>query len=564
MTAAGPGGLRWRRVLATAASCVPTRADYAGLSTSWRRDMLAGITVGVIALPLALGFGVASGMGAAAGLTTAIVAGVVAAVLGGSRLQVSGPTGAMSVVLVPIVAHVGPSGVVLVAMFAGLLIVAMGLTNLGRAISYVPWPVVEGFTIGIAVTIALQQLPLILGVPKPAGSSVLLVGARTVTAAGGRVTAASLGVFAVTVVVMVGLGRARRQLPASLIAIVVAAVVAHAFGMPVLDIGSIPNHLPVPRVPSVDASHLGELLTAAIAVAALAAIESLLSARVADGMADGPSTNADRELVGQGFANVASAIFGGMPATGAIARTAVNARSGATTRLSAIVHSVVLATVVVAGATAVARIPLAALGGVLVVTAVRMVDRAQVRLVGRAGRGEAAIMLSTALVTVLFNLVTAVEVGIAIAAVMALRGVAATSGVVAEPIPGAAEIDQAEDFDLLRHHIAVYRLDGALFFGAAQRFLDELTAVADVRVVVLRLSQLRLLDATGAAALGEIIDDLQHRHVTVLLKGPRPEHRALLERAGTLAHLSDPAHCFDTLAAVIEHARRHVERVDGA
>ena len=562
-------------VLTVRQRAVPRRSDYAGLSTSYRKDILAGITVGVVALPLALAFGVASGVGAAAGLITAIVAGFVAAVFGGSNFQVSGPTGAMTVVLLPIVARFGASAVVPVAIMAGGIVLAMGLFGLGRAVSFIPWPVVEGFTIGIAIIIFLQQVPLALDVPRPEGDNTAIVALRALQSADWAVAIQSIAVVALVVVVLVVMPRLNKAVPWSIIAIVLATVAVGFVGWQMSRIGSLPDGLPAPSIPVLDAASTGALFSAAIAVAALAAIESLLSARVADGMtsvADGMKSpgryDPDRELVGQGLANIASGAFGGMPATGAIARTAVNVRAGARTRVSAMVHSLVLIVVVVAGGGLVAVIPLAALAGVLMVTAVRMIDRRVALSVLRSTRADALVMVVTAAATVALDLILAVEIGIAIAAGLALRALAQSSTMDREEVAssdtiGATESGPSEQA-LLHEHIAVYRLDGALFFGASQRFLDELVDVADVRVVVLRLGGIRMLDASGAHALEEIIDDLQGREIAVILQGIRPEHAATLEAVGTFAALVSAHHAVESLSEAIDHARLHVRRALGA
>ena len=562
-------------VLTVRQRVLPRRSDYAGLSTSYRKDILAGITVGVVALPLALAFGVASGVGAAAGLITAIVAGFVAAVFGGSNFQVSGPTGAMTVVLLPIVARFGASAVVPVAIMAGGIVLAMGLFGLGRAVSFIPWPVVEGFTIGIAIIIFLQQVPLALDVPRPEGDNTAIVALRALQSADWAVAIQSIAVVALVVVVLVVMPRLNKAVPWSIIAIVLATVAVGFVGWQMSRIGSLPDGLPAPSIPVLDASSTGALFSAAIAVAALAAIESLLSARVADGMtsvADGMKSpgryDPDRELVGQGLANIASGAFGGMPATGAIARTAVNVRAGARTRVSAMVHSLVLIVVVVAGGGLVAVIPLAALAGVLMVTAVRMIDRRVALSVLRSTRADALVMVVTAAATVALDLILAVEIGIAIAAGLALRALAQSSTMDREEVAssdtiGATESGPSEQA-LLHEHIAVYRLDGALFFGASQRFLDELVDVADVRVVVLRLGGIRMLDASGAHALEEIIDDLQGRGIAVILQGIRPEHVATLEAVGTFGALVSAHHAVESLSEAIDHARMHVRRALGA
>ncbi|HLU42433.1 MAG TPA: SulP family inorganic anion transporter [Microthrixaceae bacterium] len=567
MTTTAPGAARpIRRGLGDAIRRVmPRRDDYKDFSRTWKADLVAGLTVGVVALPLALAFGITTGLGAAAGLTTAIVAGLVAAVFGGSNVQVSGPTGAMTVVLVPLVARHGTDAVVVVGILAGILVTVAGVLRLGRVVSYIPWPVIEGFTLGIAVIIFLQQVPAALGVSTPEGENTAAVAFAAVIDAITDGSLAALGLVALVAVVMAVGPRLHRSLPASLVAVVLATVVASVAGWDVATIGALPSSLPLPSMPDIPFSELDRYLSAAFAVAALAAIESLLSAKVADGMSDTSRHDPDRELFGQGLANVASTVFGGMPATGAIARTAVNVRAGARSRFAAVVHSLVLVVVVLVGSGLVARIPLAALAGVLMVTAVRMVETHNVRSILRSTRQDAFVLVLTAVATVAFDLILAVQIGVAVAAVLALVSVARTTAVTRTTIdledPDAGEpevLDAAEGRELLRDHIVTYRVDGALFFGAAQRFLAALSHVADVRVVILRLPQVKVLDATGAQAIREIIDDLEHRGITVLVKGARPEHLRVLEAVGALDRLTRDGHVFADLSDAVAHAREHV------
>ncbi len=538
----------------------PRASDYSGLRSSWKADVIAGLTVGVVAVPLALAFGITTGLGAAAGLTTAIVAGLVAAVFGGSNVQVSGPTGAMTVVLVPIVARYGPGAVFVVSMLAGVFLIAAAVARLGRYIAFIPWPVVEGFTIGIAVIIFLQQVPSALGVDKPKGENTAVVAAKAVVDAFGNGTLQAIGIVVLVAFIMIGVPRVRRSLPASLIAVAVATIVAQATSLDVARIGSLPSSLPMPSLPDTSVAQIKDLVSAGIAVALLASIESLLSARVADGMSDSARHDPDRELFGQGLANVVSPLFGGMPATGAIARTAVNVRAGARTRVAALTHAVVLLLVVFFGGRLVSEIPVAALAGVLMATAIRMVEIHNVRAVLRSTRSDALVLMLTAVATIAFDLIVAVELGVAVAVVLALRHVARNSGAEVEPLSLDETVTDVEEARLLHEHIVVYRLDGAMFFGAAQRFLTELTAVSDVKVVILRLSQIQILDATGAQALGEIAAELESRGITVLLKGIQPRHRRVLEAVGTLDHLAHEQHLFDTLDDAVTHARLHLAR----
>lgn len=545
--AAGPAS----RLLAL----LPRRADYRGLRRSWPRDLAAGLTVGIVALPLALAFGVATGVGAAPGLVTAVVAGAVAAAFGGSHLQVSGPTGAMTVVLVPLVAAHGTAVVFPVAVLAGLIVVVAAALRFGRLLAYVPWPLIEGFTVGIAVVIAAQQVPNALGVPAP---DVKNAAAAAVVAVGRFADEPHwpvFGLLALSIALAALLPRLHRSLPASLVAVAVATLIAETAGARAARIGALPSSLPLPAMP--DLSGVGSLLGPAAVVAFLAGLESLLSAKAADGMSDAPRHDPDRELFGQGLANVASGLCGGMPATGAIARTAVNARAGAHTRVAALTHAVVLAGVVYAGAGLVSRIPLAALAGVLIVTAWRMVERHNVRSVLRSTPGDTAVFALTAVATVALDLIAAVELGLVLAAALALAHLARTARAVPEPLADDG-IDDAAEHALLAAHVLIYRLDGPLFFAASARFLAQITAVADVRVVILRLSGVGMLDATGARALGELAEDLHERGITVLLKGVSADHARLLHAVGTLAPVAARNHVFETLPDAVAHARKHV------
>jgi SulP family sulfate permease len=461
------------------------------------------------------------------------------------------------VVLVPVVARYGPDAVLVVSILAGILVVMAAVLRLGRYLAFVPWPVVEGFTVGIAVIIFLQQVPAALGVPKPDGENTALVAAKAVGDAAEHGHGAAVGLVVLVAAIMAMIPRLHRSLPASLLAVAVATTVAEVGDLGIARIGSLPSSLPLPALPSMSTDQVSTLFSAALAVAILAALESLLSAKVADGMADMPRHDPDRELFGQGLANIVSPLFGGMPATGAIARTAVNVRSGARTRVASIVHALVLVLVVFFAGDLVGRIPLAALAGVLMVTASRMVEPHNVRAVLRATRSDAVVLCLTASATVAFDLIMAVEIGIAAAAVLALRHVARTAQVT--PM-SADELDRDRAASLLSQGILAYRLDGALFFGAAQWFLTELTAVTDAKVVVLRLPDIQVLDATGAQALGEIVAELEDRGITVLLKGPRPEHLRILAVTGALDRLAHENHLFTDLDAALAHARTHVDR----
>lgn len=552
-----------RHALGRIRRLAPRRDDLAAMRRTPRRDLVAGVTVGVVALPLALAFGIASGLGAEAGLVTAVVAGTLAAVFGGSHVQVSGPTGAMTVVLVPIFATHGAPGVLVVGLMAGVLLVAMATAGLGRYVRLIPLPVVEGFTLGIAVIIALQQVPAALGVPAE-GEKVLLRAADAAARWIRDPQPAEALLTVVVVLLVLAVLRYRPALPGALIAVVAATVAAAAGGLDVAVIGALPRGLPVPSLPGPGSADLGALVLPAVAVAALAALESLLSATVADAMTVSERHDPDRELFGQGIANLVAPLFGGVPATAAIARTAVNVRSGAHSRLAAVTHAVFLLGVVLVLAPAVAAIPLAALAGVLIVTAARMVEVSKIHALLRSGRSDALVLLVTFLATVVLDLATAVLIGIVVAGAAALRQVARSATV--EPIARDEWSSDHTDEEqaLLDDHIVAYRLEGPLFFAGAHTALLSLTEVSDIRVVVLRMSHVTALDATAASVLVDTIRDLESRGVAVVVSGLEPRFHAALARGGALERLTAEGRFFARTPEAIAAARSLAGRAPGA
>jgi SulP family sulfate permease len=540
------------------AGILPTRADLVAARRSPGRDLLAGVAVAIVALPLALAFGVASGLGAEAGVTTAIIAGALAAIFGGSNLQISGPTGAMTVVLIPVVHRFGASGVLQVGVLAGLILLVLSLSGVGRYVRYLPASLVEGFTAGIAVVIALQQLPNILGV-APGGQERIWEVALDALARFAQHPDPVPVLIALGVAAVILLGsRWKPSLPLSLLAVAAATAIAH-FAAPGLGtVGALPRDLPGPSAGFLDPDALLALVPSAFAVAALAALESLLCATVADAMSVGQRHNPDRELFGQGIANLVVPFFGGVPATAAIARTAVNVRAGARSRVAALSHSVVLLLFLLVAAPVVGIIPLAALGGVLLATTVQMVQVGAIRSIVRSSRGDAIVLLLTFAGTVAIDLVTAVIVGLALAGIVALRAVARSSQLERVPLDEADHAD--EEQRLLDDRIVAFRLDGALFFGAAHRFLLELSEVTDVAVVILRMSRLSTIDATGAIMLDDAIARLEKRGIAVLLSGIRPGHRKVLTALTSAPRLREAGRVFADTPEAIEHAREIAAR----
>ena len=550
------------RAMGRVRSLLPARADFAVMARNPRRDLLAGLTVAIVALPLALGFGVSSGLGAEAGLATAVVAGALAALFGGSNLQVSGPTGAMTVVLVPIVAEYGPGGVLTVGLMAGVILITLALLRAGKYMQYIPAPVVEGFTLGIALVIGLQQIPNALGVAKPEGERVLVVTWRAIEEFAHSPNWTALAIALGVAAVMLLGARLRPTVPFSIVAVIAATVVAQLFHLDAAaPIGDLPSGLPAPSLGFLDLSALGSLLAPAVAVAALAALESLLSATVADGMTVGQKHDPDKELFGQGIANLAAPLFGGVPATAAIARTAVNVRTGAGSRLAALTHAAVLAVIVFAAAPLVSKIPLAALAGVLLATAVRMVEVGALRAMTRSTRSDALVLVLTAAATLALDLVYAVIIGLVVAGALALRAVAQQARMdqvdFRPDLPGE---HSEEEHALLAQHIVAYRIDGPLFFAGAHRFLLELSEVADVQVVILRMSRVSTMDATGALVLKDAVQKLNGRGIAVMTSGIRPSQRRVLDSVGALDLLRLEGREYATTPEAIAGARAHLHR----
>lgn len=513
----------------------------------WRGDLTGGLTAAVVALPLALAFAVASGVEPKAGLYTAIVAGIVAAVFGGSPVQITGPTGAMAVVLIGIVTQYGIEKVWIAGVMAGIIQVALGVAKLGRLVKFIPYPVTAGFTNGIAVIIFCGQLNNFFGLQLPRSEHFLPGIWQTFTHWEG-LNLEAVGLATVVILTKLFWTRITTAIPGSLVGLVLATAIASFFHLDVPTIGSIPQSLPMPQgIPHAnDFRVIRELINPALALAALGSIESLLSAVVADGMTVSEKHNSDRELIGQGLANIVVPFFGGIPATGAIARTAVNVRSGGKTRLSGIIHGVALAIIVLTLAPLAAQVPLAALAGILMVTSVRMIEWEAIGLLMRATYSDFGVMMLTWMVTILFDLVLAVEVGLIAAGALFIKRMSELN---------LAKIPETEAFPPgvpleLSKQIAVYRVDGPVFFGAAERFVTFLRDEPEVKYLILRMRFVPNMDTTGIVALEDIYRDLKRHDCRLLLTGLQPEVQNLLERSGLLDKIGKE-NCFETTDAAV-------------
>ncbi|HEX6398776.1 MAG TPA: SulP family inorganic anion transporter [Steroidobacteraceae bacterium] len=515
-------------------------------------NIVAGLVVGVVAMPLAMAFAMASGATPAQGLYTAIVAGLATSLLGGTRVQISGPTGAFIAVLAGITAQYGIAGLQAATLMAGAILLILGIARLGGVIRFIPNPVIVGFTAGIAVIIWVGQWKDFFGL-HPAASGLqfhekfvgLLQALAHPHLATTLIGAGTLLLLAVGNRLL-GKVRGMERLPAPLIAMV-AATVAQSFGHfdGVATIGSafggIPRELPGFSWPTLPLTAYLQLVGPAFAIALLGAIESLLTAVVADGMT-GARHDSNQELIGQGVANILSPLFGGFAATGAIARTATNIRNGATSPVAGAVHAAFLLLVILLLAPLAAHIPLAALAAILFYVAWNMADAPHVaRVLRSAPRADRLLLIVTFLLTVFVDLVVAVNVGVVLAALLFMRRMAETVRI--EP---QAFDDSAGEDVVLPHSVLVYRIDGPFFFGAAEKLERTLERLQlDVSTLVLRLGRVPFMDATGLNTLGEIVTRLRRRHVRLLLCGIHPALRASLDASGITAQVGETNLCSD-------------------
>ena len=519
-----------------------------------RADILAGVVVGIVALPLSMALAIASGVPPQYGLYTAIVAGAVIAISGGSRLNVSGPTAAFVVLLAPIAARYGIGGLAIASLMAGCMLVLMGVFRLGRLIQFVPHPVTTGFTSGIAVVIATLQVKDFLGLEvTSSGDHYWNRVADLYTAMPGW-SLADAGVGAITLSVLIVWPKITKRIPGPLVAILLgtlaALAIAHFGGVEVATIGSrfsyllngevmrgIPQLPPIPQLPwdlpGADGQPIGlswqllrDLGTGALAIAALGSIESLLAAVVADGMA-GTRHDPDAELVGQGLGNLIAPFFGGFAATGAIARTATSIRSGGRSPIAAIVHALFVLVSVLALAPLLSYLPMASMAALLLIVAWNMSDaRHFLHMLRVAPKSDVAVLLTCFSLTVLFDMVVAVGVGIVMAALLFMGRMAEISGsrLIAGP-DGKSRLDLPEG-------VLLYEIAGPLFFGAADKAMQGITTAGKAQALVIDMSAVPVMDATGLVAFESLLNRLQQQGTRVALAGLNPQPRDVLERAG--------------------------------
>ena len=523
-----------------------------------RNNLLAGLVVGIVALPLAMAFAIASGARPEQGIYTAIVAALLTSIFGGTLVQISGPTGAVVAVLAIITAQHGIAGMQIATLMAGVILVVFGSARLGAVIKYIPDPVIVGFTAGIGVIIFVGQWKDFFGLsPAPSGLR-FHQKLFALIEAWPSLSPATTGLALLALVILILGARYLKRIPAPLLALVAVTVLQAIFQFKgVATIGSafggIPRTLPSFAIPSLDLARVLSLVGPAFTIALLGAIESLLSAVVADGMA-GTRHDSNQELIGQGIANIVAPLFGGFAATGAIARTATNIRNGGTSPLAGITHSVFLLLVILLFAPLASAIPLCCLSAVLFVVAWNMSELPHVmRLIRGAPKVDVGILLLTFLLTVFVDLVVAVNVGVILAALFFMRRMADSvnveqqTGVVANSSAPGAAVAAGDG-------IVIYSIEGPLFFGAAQKLERTLAHIQrPATTLILRMGNMPFVDATGIFAIEEIITDFKRHGAEVLLAEVRPNVRFKLERGGVITHVG-AANVIDTLEQALLRA----------
>ena len=531
-------------------------------------DAVAGLIVGVVALPLAIAFAIASGVTPDRGLYTAVIAGFLISGLGGSRVQIGGPTGAFVVIVYGIVQQYGVDGLLAATLMAGFILLALGLAKLGGAIKFIPFPVVTGFTAAIGVLIAIQQLRDALGLRMTDPPAELVERLAAYAEHAGTLNPYAAGVTLFTLAILVFWPRVSRSVPSPLVALLAGTAAARLLDFPVETIGSrfgaIPSSLPSPVLPSVSFAELRELVGPALAIATLGAIESLLSAVVADGMIGGRHRS-NMELVAQGVANIVSPLFGGMPATGAIARTATNIKSGGRTPVAGMVHALTLLLITLFFGRWAELIPLAVLAGIVLMVAYHLSEWRVFVHELHAPKSDALVMLTTFLLTLLVDLTVGIGVGMVLAAFLFMKRMAEVTNIsiVRREFEETGEPAGDDQGAIYRRQIPpgveVYEINGPFFFGAAEKFKQTLGEVSRrPKVLVIRMRNVPAIDSTAMHALKDLIRRTRAEGTQVLLSDVHSQPLIALGRSGLLDEIGEE-NLFGDVDAALETARQRLQ-----
>lgn len=527
------------------------------------RDVLAGIIVGIVALPLAIAFAIASGVSPEKGLITAIIAGLVISVLSGSRVQIGGPTGAFIVIVYAIVQEHGVGGLTIATFMAGFLIIGMGFAKLGNYLKFIPYPLIVGFTSGIALIIFSSQVKDFFGLPIESLPADFIEKWKVY---GSNFTQINWMAFAIalsTVIITLNFHRISAKVPGSIVVILLSTLAVYFFDLPVETIetkfGEIPNSISLPSFPHIDYAIIKALIQPAIAIALLGSIESLLSAVVADGMVGGRHRS-NMELVAQGTANIFSGLFGGIPATGAIARTATNIKNGGRTPIAGIVHAFVLLLIMLLLAPVAKLIPLSCLAGILIVVAWHMGEWHHFFAMMKSNRMDVIILLTTFFLTIFFDLILAIEIGMILSSFIFMKRMSEATSIKSNAnMPGSREEYEdtlfEEELPEIPKNVLIYEINGPLFFGASQKFQEVITDLnQQPEILILRMRHVPFIDATGISRLKEMCRQLQSKGTTIIISGANHEVKLEMLKAN-LYSILDKHNIHDNIGDAIQNAK---------
>ena len=518
------------------------------------KDLFSGIIVGIVALPLAIAFAVASGVSPDKGIITAIVAGFLISLLGGSRVQIGGPTGAFVIIIAGIVAQYGLDGLMISTILAGIFMIMFGLLKLGSLLRFIPHPLVVGFTSGIALTIFSTQIKDALGLEIAAVPAEFIDKWAVYLNSLGTINYWALGITVVTILISVLFNRLTNKIPGSFVAIILVTAVVTIFDIPVTTIESLFGEIKGSfsmNIPEVHWENFSHYVQPAITIALLGSIESLLSAVVADGMI-GSHHRSNTELIGQGIANIITPLFGGIPATGAIARTATNIKNGGRTPIAGIVHAITLLLIMLCLGNYAKLIPMSCLAGILIVVAYNMSEWRSFRSILRGSPYDIIILLVTFFLTVLVDLTVAIEVGIVLAALMFMKRMADNGEAI---LMNDLDTNTIENYDDIPKGIDIYEISGPFFFGAAKQFSEVLKGRPDTtKILIIRMRHVPFMDETGERNFLEAIKSLKTDNKTIILSGVQPNVRKSLDKS-SISALIGPSNIHDNFDAALAHAK---------
>ena len=523
------------------------------------KDVFAGIIVGIVALPLAIAFAVASGVSPEKGLVTAIIAGLIISVLGGSRVQIGGPTGAFIVIVFGIVQTYGLDGLMISTMLAGVFLIAFGLLRLGSLLKFIPHPLVVGFTSGIALVIFTTQIKDALGLEIANLPADFIPKWGSYFSEISSINPYAVGISLATILITIFSGKVTKKIPGSFIAIIVITALVQLLKLPVTTIetvfGEIPKTIQV-DFPGIEWSNLANYIAPALTIALLGGIESLLSAVVADGMIGG-NHRSNTELIAQGVANVVTPIFGGIPATGAIARTATNVKNGGRTPVAGVIHAITLLLIMLFFGQWAKLIPMSCLAGILIVVAYNMSEWRSFVSILKGSGFDILILLVTFFLTVLVDLTYAIQIGIALSALLFMKRMADVS----HQTELEMDSDILENYNDLPKGVGIYEISGPFFFASAKQYCSTLKSIGQKsKVLIIRMRHVPFIDSTGLHNLEAVIEDLHHSKTTVILSGVRPEVMKELEK-NKLVDLLDPNMILPSFDLAVQKAKEQLSKI---